>query len=571
MDSSQADPREYQRQVIDVEIKSLEESIRALRHRHNALAPVSSLPSKVIATIFSFLRLPGEPPLGGKSDHHLTWLSIAHVCHQWREIVLDLPHFWSHIDFTTVNMAGATEMLTRAGMVPLYLEAKVPATSRWTEVQFSTFLKELQAHVSHICHLGFGVNSYSPFHLQEVLEGLVSPAPALEYLSLSGEKYLCAITSGKPSLLDTLFDGFTPRLSRLDLRDCDISWRSPLLRGLKHLNVRTPSEDARLSLSAWLDALDEMPQLETLGLHSASPINSAFPFEVRRTATLSSLTHFNISAFPEECGLALAHLILPALISLCIKARSRREDGSDVEKLLPYVARHAHGPQDTQPLQSMVVCNNIVSAEILAWPVPNVNVEVHDPPTLLAATLPPRVTLCIASKVWPKIHLEILSAVMAALPLDSLVMLSAQHLHESYTRHLDEWFWYRHLRKWPLLRRARLAPPAIWGFIEILLEAHWLRKSPLLPSLTELVIVDTPLYNGSGLCDALMMRVEEGVPLETLDLRACQDDNPTEVQLLNEIVVNVLGPVKTFEERHRRRLIRYKRRRLRQKRLRYRW
>ncbi|KAH8987712.1 hypothetical protein EDB86DRAFT_2832116 [Lactarius hatsudake] len=418
-------------------------------------------------------------------------------------------------------MAGATEMLTRARMVPLYLEAKVPAMSRWTEVQFGTFLKELQVHVSHICHLSFGVNSYS-FHLQEVLEGLVSPALALEYLSLSGEKYLCAITSWKPSLLDTLFDGSTPRLSRLDLRDCDISWRSPLLRGLKHLNVRTPSADARMSLSAWLDALDEMPQLKTLGLHSASPgpITSAFPFEVRRTATLSSLTHFDISAFPEECGLALAHLILPALTSLCIKARSRREDGSDVE-------------------------NSFLSAEILAWLVPDVDVEVHDPLTLLAATLPPRVTLCITSKVWPKIHLEILSAVMAALPLDSLMMLSAQHLHESYTRYLDEWFWYRHLQKWPLLRRARLAPPAIWGFIEILLEAHWLRKSPLLPSLTELVIVDTPLYNESGLCDALIMRVEEGGPLETLDLRACQDDNPTEVQLLNEIVVNVLGPVKT--------------------------
>lgn len=46
-----------------------------------------------------------------------------------------------------------------------------------------------------------------------------------------------------------------------------------------------------------------------------------------------------------------------------------------------------------------------------------------------------------------------------------------------------------------------------------------------------------------------MMRVEEGVPLEMLDLRACRDDNSTEAQLLNEIVVNVLGPVKTFEER----------------------
>ena len=58
VNSSQANSREYLRQAIDAEIKSLEESIRALRHRRNALAPISSLPTEVIATIFSFFRVP---------------------------------------------------------------------------------------------------------------------------------------------------------------------------------------------------------------------------------------------------------------------------------------------------------------------------------------------------------------------------------------------------------------------------------------------------------------------------------------------------------------------------------
>ena len=38
MDPSQRNPRGYLRQVIDAEIKSLEESVRAPRHRRNALA-----------------------------------------------------------------------------------------------------------------------------------------------------------------------------------------------------------------------------------------------------------------------------------------------------------------------------------------------------------------------------------------------------------------------------------------------------------------------------------------------------------------------------------------------------
>jgi hypothetical protein len=56
MDSSKENSREYQRQAIDAEIKSLEGSLRALKYRRNALAPISSLPIEVIADIFSILR-----------------------------------------------------------------------------------------------------------------------------------------------------------------------------------------------------------------------------------------------------------------------------------------------------------------------------------------------------------------------------------------------------------------------------------------------------------------------------------------------------------------------------------
>jgi hypothetical protein len=62
--SSKANSWKYLQQAIriDAEIKSLEESVRAsvrtLRRRRNALAPISSLPIELIADIFSLLRLP---------------------------------------------------------------------------------------------------------------------------------------------------------------------------------------------------------------------------------------------------------------------------------------------------------------------------------------------------------------------------------------------------------------------------------------------------------------------------------------------------------------------------------
>jgi hypothetical protein len=123
-----------------------------LRHHRNALAPVSSLPTEVITAIFSFLHLvPGSSPLNGKPDH-IAWLRVAHVCHQWREIALDLPLFWSHVDFTTLTLAGAAEILARAKKAPLHLKARLPDGDLF-DTRFSAFEMELQTRVSYIRHL----------------------------------------------------------------------------------------------------------------------------------------------------------------------------------------------------------------------------------------------------------------------------------------------------------------------------------------------------------------------------------------------------------------------------------
>ena len=312
------------------------------------------------------------------------------------------------------------------------------------------------------------------------------------------------------------------------------------------------------SLSVWLDALDKMPQLKTLALYWASPTappGASLTFDVERTVTLPSLTHIDISASPGDCALALAHLVLPVLTSLCLTAWSGLMDGGDVQQLLPYVAQHAHGPQDTRPLQSVLTRGDEAYANILAWPVPDIDVEAHDPLTLLAAMLSPRVALSVTSKVWhSQMHVVVLNAAMAALPLDaldSLVTLTAQHHAQQIMRPIYVVYWLRCAPKWLLLRRVRLVHHVERGFITMLLEDNGGRESPLLPSLTELIMVSAPLDEPwtLRLCDALMKRVEQGVPLQMLDLRACLPSNPTVVRLLSEIVVDVLSPEKTLEER----------------------
>ena len=496
---TQENSREFLEKVIDAEIKALEDSFRpdiksleVLKHRRNALQPVSSLPPEIFAAIFSSLCIPGIPSLGGKPSQNRVRLRISHVCHQWREIALNQFQLWSHINSNTVTLAGATEILARAKSVPLYMETSVFGEY---DDRFGQFLNQVQEHLPHVRHLSISANFFRPIRIYRgLITTLVLPAPTLEYLSLSfpEDKF-----NPDTQVLDTLFGGSAPRLSCLKLSNCGIRWNSPLLKGLKYLEIHTPHSITRPQLAVWLDTLDEIPQLKTLILHSASPVSSQFPFDVKRTVTLPSLTHLDISASLRDCALASAHLVLPALTSLCLAATDVTPGGS-VQAFLPYVAQHFHGPQDIRPLQSVLFRSyrnfSPTDLDLLAWSLPDFDTFVHDPPAFLGATLPTRVKLSFRSSF--DVCIEVLEVVMTALPLDGLVtlagvdlnLLGSPHLHSHSHDLIIQQFWLRLFPNWPLLRHVRLSPIAFRGFIMALLEDC---KNPLLPSLTELALAET--------------------------------------------------------------------------------
>jgi hypothetical protein len=538
--------REHQLQAIDAQIKFLEDSIRALRHQRNALAPVSSLPTEIITIIFSFLPHMLSAISPHKKRDPLVWLRVSHVCHQWRDIALNQPVFWSHVDFTNISSEGAAEILARAKTVPLYLEARGLGSHR-DNTQFSAFQEELRSCVSRIRHL---LISAKPQYLRKSLDGLVSPAPTLNRLSLSSERKWPRVV-----VPETLFGGKMPSLSTLELSNCDISWESSLLKGLQCLEIGSLSANARPSLPVWLDALNEMQQLKALTLHSASPIAPPIDpvVEVERTVTLPFLTHLHISSSANNCALVLAHLNLPALTWLCVEAIVHFPHDNDMQNLLPYVVRHAHGHQDTQPLQSALVFEKGKYIDILAWIMPNIDDDLHDPLALLPTTLPARVALSLTSKEgWYTLGpgIETTCTVIEALPLDDLVTLIVKDSMSSL--HLRE-VSLPSSPKWPLLRRVRLAGDDVFCFLDWLREDEGGCENPLLPSLKELVLVDCYLYDNVTLClcNALLKRVEQGVPLEMLDLRTCCPDSsyPAAVRMLSEIVVDVLGPEETVDAR----------------------
>jgi hypothetical protein len=214
MDTLSAQSRDYIRQTITDEIKWSEASTRALKSRRNTLAPISRLPPETLATIFALL----SASAWDEKVVHLEWLRVVHVCRRWRKAALNHPRFWSHINFTKLTSAGVAEILARAKMAPLHLQGDVGI---WRAAHVEVFERQLEVHISHTRHLS--ISGY----FETALARLLSSAPTLESLSLSRKSPTCWLP---PVIIpENLLNCTAPNLTSLELENCDISWKSPLL------------------------------------------------------------------------------------------------------------------------------------------------------------------------------------------------------------------------------------------------------------------------------------------------------------------------------------------------------
>ena len=514
--------------IIDEIISPSEASTGALKSRHNERAPISQLPCAVLTTIFSLLSVFAW----NEGSGNLAWIYVAHVCRRWRETALNHSHFWSHINFTRLTPVGMAEILSRAKTAPLHLEAYFYKTNM---ERFEDLGKQLEAHIFHTRYL-----KLSGCHLSTVVKRLVSSTPTLESLTLSHTSSLYT------TIPDNLFNCTAPSLTSLRLQqNCDIGWKSPLFKGLRILEILEPSEEARPELNDWLDALNEMPQLKELSLRSATPVAPhADPLilpSISRTVTLPSLTYFYIGASAEDCALALAHLVLPTLTQLHVDIKSHNWDGEDVLLAIPYIVRNVCVLQDIEPIRSILIAGERKRTEVVTWTTPGADVKVRGPESLNSMSRSACFLFVANGDSWHYgVKTAISDALLTLLPTDSVSTLTAQNR----TR-LSKGFWLRHASGLRLLEQARLVPTAVRAFKEMLSEdIPFDSDGPQFPLLTKLILLDVrlTLIRTLHLRDTLIERVEQGVPLEYLDLRTCVAPNRA-IQLLAEIVVDVREPL----------------------------
>jgi hypothetical protein len=311
------------------------------------------------------------------------------------------------------------EIVARAKTSPIHLEANV---YKWGVAKIEVFERHLEVHVSQIrslCIRG---------HFQTTLQRLVSSAPTLESLFLS--HYLPDLSPGQIVIPVNFFNCTAPSLTSLVLECCDISWKSPLLKGLRSLKIIRPSAEARPGLKDWLDALNEMPQLETLSLEYASPsvaLAASLISGPSRTVTLPFLTRFHIFTSANDYALALVHLELPALTWLRVDAESVKWEGEDVRLLIPYVARYTYALQSTKPLRGFLVCGRgNPHVDIVARTKPDANLKVNE----VCASAPVCLIFVTSGILWHReVETAILDALLNFLPVSSASTLLHRMAH----------------------------------------------------------------------------------------------------------------------------------------------
>ena len=283
-----------------------------------------------------------------------------------------------------------------------------------------------------------------------------------------------------------------------------------------------------------------MPQLKELSLRYATPVAPHGDPRISRTVTLPSLTHFHIDEYrARDCAFALAHLVLPNLTQLHVDLRSGNEEGEDVRLVIPYVAQKAYVLQDIEPIRSILIAGEETHAEIYAWATPGADVEICDMETLIDMSRSASLIFYARGTKWRNgVDTAIFDALLTILSVKSVLTLTAHN-----RARLSKEFWISHASRLRLLEQARLVTTSVEAFLKMLAE-DTPPDGPRLPSLTRLILLDVRLtsHRTYHLGDILIERVEQGVPLEVLDLRMCIAADLA-IQFLAEIVVDVQEPL----------------------------
>ncbi|KZV85050.1 hypothetical protein EXIGLDRAFT_268335 [Exidia glandulosa HHB12029] len=209
-----------------------------LRMANERTASISRLPLEIIADVLSHL-----------SVHER--LNAALICHQWRTAALAYPSIWT--DLTGFGLASSklAVALHRSKDVGVDIHVQIRGADS------GHFFPVLRMHMHHIRRLSISISDDWRWELNDAL---ARKAPRLEEASVEMKTMFGSL---EHKLRDDVFDGYAPRLNRLDLSYIAPPACAPALQGLRNLKFMI-----QLARAEELQTLcANYPALESYELH----------------------------------------------------------------------------------------------------------------------------------------------------------------------------------------------------------------------------------------------------------------------------------------------------------------
>lgn len=264
----------------------------AVLSRWNQLAPVSRLPSEILAAIFRYLIPSVEiGTLDVDTSHRRAMVSararylhktrclinMSHVYGLWRDVALNDAKLWSNI--WAYNSDWTTEMVRRTADVPLtVIHSDIdPIEALWSPLSRLHDIQRLYLFLPY---------TIEPEVAETLRESLLKPAPLLEEFWFDFPRSFPIpynlFSQSAPRLKSFFFECTLPADSILHL---------PILRGLTTLQLSRRSNDVDdlADPSKIVDVLRNNPDLETLVLHGF--LSSADDADLSRPITENEIVH----------------------------------------------------------------------------------------------------------------------------------------------------------------------------------------------------------------------------------------------------------------------------------------
>ncbi|KAG5638834.1 hypothetical protein H0H81_009605 [Sphagnurus paluster] len=282
--------------AAEVSIKELNNSILALKRRHNSLSLIARLPPELLGRIFVWNA---EMQRGIAK---MPWIKVSFVCSHWRSVSLRNPEMWTNI--TTLRSEDLTKLvLSRSAVIPLDVDFEIYDYK--TLISVRAALQE----IPRARNVELKAQNY--IHLHEVVFNLDdSFPPPIKPPNLILERLKISSPYEEDVLLSAhIFSYQAPQLRTLELEGIRISPKNfLLLSGLTTLYLKLGHQNPDISaphLSEVFFIIEASPNIENLALENMH--GQSDDLDPQRIAHLPRLQHISLHYYD---FLSIEHILL---------------------------------------------------------------------------------------------------------------------------------------------------------------------------------------------------------------------------------------------------------------------